>query len=75
MSVDKVLENKARRVLSRRGYRLLKSHRRDKNAFDYGGYMVVDDRNNVLIGCRHNEFDATWKDVGAFLVLTARVPA
>lgn len=45
---DKVLENRLRRKLARMGYRLTKSRRRDPDAYDYGGYMIVDRNNNVV---------------------------
>jgi hypothetical protein len=38
---DKVLENRLRRMLQRRGYQLIKSRRRDPRAIDYGGYMIA----------------------------------
>lgn len=38
---DKTRENLARKKLERRGYRLVKSRRRDPKAMGYGGYMIV----------------------------------
>jgi hypothetical protein len=46
---DKVLENKLRRVAARRGLRLEKSRRRDPDAIDYGGYMLIDAFNNTVV--------------------------
>lgn len=37
---EKVRENRLRREVSRRGYRLIKSRRRDPFALDYGRYLV-----------------------------------
>jgi hypothetical protein len=42
MKVDKVKENRLRRVLLRRGLILKKSRRRDPEALDYRGYWVLD---------------------------------
>jgi hypothetical protein len=40
--VDKVRENRLRRMAERQGLRLVKSRRRDPHAIDYGGYMLED---------------------------------
>ena len=45
----KVTENRLRRIAARRGYRLEKSRRRDKNAIDYGGFMLVDAYKNTVV--------------------------
>ena len=50
MSEFKVRENRIRRKLIRMGYRLIKSRRRDPQAYDYGGYMIVDECNRVVSG-------------------------
>src|SRR5262249_43098179 len=44
----KVLENRLRRTLERRGYSLEKSRRRDRLAVDYGRYWVRDQNNNFV---------------------------
>ena len=36
----KIRENLARRMVTRRGYKLIKSRRRDPRAVDYGRYRV-----------------------------------
>jgi hypothetical protein len=65
---DKVLENKLRRMASRRGWRLEKSRRRDPNALDYGGYMLVDAyRNIVLYGAHQHQYELSLQDVQAIL--------
>ena len=46
---DKVLENRLRRMLQRRGYQLIKSRRRDPRAIDYGGYMIADASTNGVV--------------------------
>ena len=38
----KVKENQIRRKLKRMGYILKKSRRKDPDAYDYGGYMILD---------------------------------
>jgi len=45
----KVRENRMRRVLQRRGYRLMKSKRRDPRAYDFGGYMIIDARTRCVV--------------------------
>jgi hypothetical protein len=39
---DKTRELRARRILARRGYRLSRVRRRDRNAFDYGTYRLYE---------------------------------
>ncbi|WP_319414802.1 hypothetical protein [Marispirochaeta aestuarii] len=39
---DKVRENRLRRKLSRMGYNLSRSRRRDPDANDYGLYAIID---------------------------------
>jgi hypothetical protein len=45
----KVLENRLRRTLARRGYQLMKSRARDPHALSYGGYQIVEPTSNVLV--------------------------
>jgi hypothetical protein len=45
----KVRENLARRAAGRQGLFLRKSRRRDPMAVDYGGYWLVDLRQNTLV--------------------------
>ena len=47
--MDKTRENKARRKLSRMGYKLSKSSRKDPDAWDYGLYSIVDIQTNGLV--------------------------
>jgi hypothetical protein len=61
---DKVLENKLRRIAARRGLRLEKSRRRDPNAIDYGGYMLVDAYSNTVVaGATHHAYDCTLAEI------------
>ena len=53
---DKVKENLFRRVLTRRGYTLEKSRRRDVLALDFGRYKVMR-KGHVVAG------DMTFKDL------------
>jgi len=51
--VHKVRENRARRTAARRGWKLVKSRRRDPQALNYGEFMIVDQRTGfVVIGGR-----------------------
>jgi hypothetical protein len=42
--MDKVKENRLRRMADRRGYRLMKSRSRDPQAIDYSLYALIDVR-------------------------------
>ncbi len=47
---DKVRENRLRRAAARQRCQLVKSRRRDPNAWDYGTYMLVDwDTNGAVM--------------------------
>ena len=48
--MDKVKENRLRRVLHRRGYTLKKSRRRDEYALDYQGNWIFDRGNRLVAG-------------------------
>ena len=48
-TVDKVRENRLRRMAQRQGLWLRKSRRRDHRALDYGDWYVVEPNRNVLI--------------------------
>jgi hypothetical protein len=39
---EKIRENRARRAVARRGYRLAKTRRRDPAAYDYGSWTITD---------------------------------
>ena len=45
----KTRESRLRRRADRRGLRLIKSHRRDPDAIDYGLYGLIDVRTNGLV--------------------------
>jgi hypothetical protein len=65
---EKVRENRARRTAERRGYRLIKSRLRDKEAPGYGGYMLIAAFGNlVMLGGSPYSFSATIEDVEAYL--------
>jgi hypothetical protein len=56
------------RSAARRGLRLEKSRRRDPNAIDYGGYMLVDEyRNLVIAGASRHQYDCTLADIEKLL--------
>jgi hypothetical protein len=48
-TADKIRENRVRRMAQRQLLRLEKSRRRDPRAVDFGGYMLVNDRNTVVL--------------------------
>lgn len=48
-ALDKVRENRARRAVARRGYRLEKRRRRDERAWDYGTYQIVDPFTDTVV--------------------------
>jgi hypothetical protein len=47
--MDKVRENRLRRMAERQGLVLQKSRRRDPRALDYGVYRLIDVRRNVNV--------------------------
>jgi hypothetical protein len=47
--LDKVRENRLRRMAQRQGLRLVKSRLRDPRAIGYGGYMLVDAAMNTVV--------------------------
>lgn len=65
---DKVRENRLRRMAERRGLSLQKSKRRDPQAIDFGGYMLIDARTNTaILGSEPFAFSASIGDVEAWL--------
>ena len=70
--INKVRENRLRRMAQRQLLRLEKSRRRDPRAYDFDGYMLVDDRNTVVLGARLHAYDATLDEVEAFLTDDSR---
>jgi hypothetical protein len=46
---EKVRENHVRRKADRMGYRVVKSHRRDPDAIDFGKFMIVDERTKIVV--------------------------
>lgn len=47
--MDKVRENRLRRMAERQGLKLEKSRRRDPRALDYGSYQLVDAGTATLV--------------------------
>ncbi len=69
MILDKVRENRLRRMAERQGFRLIKNRRRDPRAYDFGGYMILDPENNgVVAGHTPTAFSFTLNDVEQFLM-------
>lgn len=48
-SLEKIRENRVRRMAARRGLHIVKSRRRDSHALGYGGYMIVDVATNSVV--------------------------
>jgi hypothetical protein len=46
---EKIRENRARRAVTRRGYRLAKTRRRDPAAWDYGSWKITDPATGSLL--------------------------
>jgi hypothetical protein len=46
---EKVRENRLRRIAERQGLRLVKSRRRDPQAWDYGLWMIVDRETKAVV--------------------------
>ena len=64
----KVVENRVRRALSRRGLILSKTRRRDPKARDFDGYMIIDaDTNSVVAGGTPFAFSMSLFDVEEWL--------
>lgn len=76
MEVDeKVRENKLRRISERRGFRIEKSRRKDPQAVDFGGYMLIDVRSNaVVLGAGTFPYSATLDEIEAYFDLKDGVP-
>ena len=64
----KVRENRLRRMANRQGLALEKSRRRDKRAYDYGTYHLVDAATNTLTAYGHQSgYGLTLDEVEATL--------
>lgn len=69
---EKVRENKLRRIAQRRGFRIEKSRRKDPDALDYGGYMLIkNDINGVVLGSTAFTYSATLDDIEKYFGLKA----
>ena len=64
-SSEKVRENKMRRIAKRQGMMLKKSRRRDRRAWDYGSYWLVDADRNALVF--PDEHGASLEDIESYL--------
>ena len=66
---EKTRENRLRRKLSRMGYKLKKNRRRDPQAIDYGGYMIVNTLTNTIDGGGYgiNPYSMNIDDVEKFV--------
>ena len=60
---NKVEENRIRRVVERRALRLVKTRRRDRKAYDYGTYRIVEpEQNRQIVGGLKLEQIVPWLD-------------
>jgi|SoiMethySBSTD1v2_1073268.scaffolds.fasta_scaffold3139756_2 hypothetical protein len=60
MTIEKVREDRLRRVAQRQGLQLIKSRRRDDRALDFGGFMLIEPTANTLVlGGPDNRFPAS----------------
>jgi hypothetical protein len=68
MSIDKVRENRVRRKAERQGLTLARSRRRDPDARDFGGYMLIDAQTNaVAAGGDPHAYSLTLDEAEAWL--------
>ena len=69
MTDEKVRENRLRRVAGRRGMRIEKSRRRDRRAFDFGGYMLIDTMGGggIILGSEPTEYSASLELIESYL--------
>jgi len=68
MTTEKYRENRVRRLLARKGFRLNKSPSRSTYRQWFGsGYMIVDDRNCVVSGATNRPYSDSLADVEAFV--------
>lgn len=65
--VDKVEENRLRRMAGRQGFVLEKSRRRDRRARDYGMYRLLPDHRDLGAHRRDGPFNRTIQEVEQFL--------
>jgi hypothetical protein len=75
MTAEKILENRLRRVAKRRGYTLLKSRARDPLAVTFGGFMLVDQNNVVVLGSGNFPYNADLAEVAEFFDLNKKEAA
>ena len=66
-SIVEQQESRLRHAAARKGLRLKKSRSRRPHDPNFGGYMLVDDRNCVVRGGNHCAFSETLDDIRAYL--------
>ena len=64
---EKTRENRIRRKVTRLGYVLTKSRRKDPDAVDFGCYVITDLNNCVIWGAAPGWFDLSLDDVEAWI--------
>ncbi|ATQ66900.1 hypothetical protein CQW49_02550 [Methylosinus trichosporium OB3b] len=66
---EKIREDRARRALTKAGYRLHKTPARSWLRREYGtGYQIGDQSNAIVAGCVHRQYEMTLEDVESFAV-------
>jgi hypothetical protein len=61
---EKIRENRARRAVARRGYRLAKTRRRDPAAYDYGTWAITGPTGRPVRGVHTLADVEAWLDGG-----------
>jgi hypothetical protein len=68
MTQDQIRENRLRRMASRQRLALRASGRRDPHAFDYGLFMLIDQRTQEPVYGHHpHPYSATMDDIESYL--------
>ncbi len=71
MNIQKIMENRLRRMARKHGYRLAKSRARDPQSLTYGGYALIDVASGGAslggTGNANRGFSATLEEIEEFL--------
>jgi hypothetical protein len=68
MTVNKVDENRLRRMAERQGFTLVKSRRRDPLARDYERYVLKDEAGEIIAGGTAQRFEFDLSEVEEWLL-------
>lgn len=64
---EKLVVDRLRKRAKSKGLRLMKSRCRTPEDPNFGGYMLVNDRNNVVRGCHGTAYSESLADIAAYL--------